>query len=192
MSVAVKYKGNIIASASSEDIKTLQTAGKYCDADIVVENIPDVSALPLQLVLIGTETVELLETTSTTVESVTTNINVGSTDYLFGIVTIECNGAAEGDKDWGGRTFSIFYRHKTNGVLMVGVNSAQIGTLGVKTLSYNAYKTSTSGGIVNVNTYGVYVGNAANVTFNRKCHASNCPKIMGGLYTVKAYGIVGV
>lgn len=38
MSVSIKYKGNEIASMSATGTKTLLTSGKYCEADIVVEN----------------------------------------------------------------------------------------------------------------------------------------------------------
>lgn len=41
MSVSIKYKGAEIASASTEVTKTIKTAGKYCEADILVENTPD-------------------------------------------------------------------------------------------------------------------------------------------------------
>ena len=41
MSVSIKYKGTEIASASTEVTKTIKTAGKYCEADILVENTPD-------------------------------------------------------------------------------------------------------------------------------------------------------
>lgn len=41
MSVSIKYKGEEIASASTEVTKTIKTAGKYCEADIVVENVQD-------------------------------------------------------------------------------------------------------------------------------------------------------
>lgn len=41
MSVAVKYKGNTIAELTETATKTLKTSGKYCEADIVVENTKD-------------------------------------------------------------------------------------------------------------------------------------------------------
>ena len=46
MSVSVKYKNNSIAELSETGTKTLKTAGKYCEADIVVENTKD-SAPPI-------------------------------------------------------------------------------------------------------------------------------------------------
>ena len=41
MSVTVKYKGNAIAELTDNGTKTLKTSGKYCEADIVVENTKD-------------------------------------------------------------------------------------------------------------------------------------------------------
>ena len=41
MSVTVKYKGNAIAELTENGTKTLKTSGKYCEADIVVENTKD-------------------------------------------------------------------------------------------------------------------------------------------------------
>lgn len=38
MSVTVKYKGSAIAELTESGTKTLKTSGKYCEADIVVEN----------------------------------------------------------------------------------------------------------------------------------------------------------
>lgn len=38
MSVSIKYKGNEIAALAATGTKTLNTAGKYCEGDIVVEN----------------------------------------------------------------------------------------------------------------------------------------------------------
>lgn len=46
MSVTIKYKGNTIASANTDTTKTLQTSGKYCEGDIVVENIQDGGITP--------------------------------------------------------------------------------------------------------------------------------------------------
>ena len=46
MSVSVKYKGTEIASMAETGTKTLLTSGKYCDADIVVENTKDSGGPP--------------------------------------------------------------------------------------------------------------------------------------------------
>lgn len=46
MSVEIKYKGNTIASANTEITKTIKTSGKYCEADIIVENTPDGGITP--------------------------------------------------------------------------------------------------------------------------------------------------
>ena len=41
MSATVKYKGSTIAELTETGTKTLKTSGKYCEADIVVENTQD-------------------------------------------------------------------------------------------------------------------------------------------------------
>ena len=41
MSATVKYKGSAIAELTENGTKTLKTSGKYCEADIVVENTKD-------------------------------------------------------------------------------------------------------------------------------------------------------
>ena len=45
MSVTVKYKGSAIAELTENGTKTLKTSGKYCEADIVVENTKDAGAV---------------------------------------------------------------------------------------------------------------------------------------------------
>ena len=41
MSVNIKYKGSTIAEITESVTKTLKTSGKYCEANIVVENTQD-------------------------------------------------------------------------------------------------------------------------------------------------------
>ena len=41
MSVNIKYKNNSIAELSNTGTKTLKTAGKYCEGDIIIENTKD-------------------------------------------------------------------------------------------------------------------------------------------------------
>lgn len=38
MSVSIKYKGSEIAALTATGTKTLNTAGKYCEGNIIVEN----------------------------------------------------------------------------------------------------------------------------------------------------------
>ena len=46
MSVNIKYKGGTIAEITESVTKTLKTSGKYCEADIVVENTKDGGITP--------------------------------------------------------------------------------------------------------------------------------------------------
>lgn len=41
MSSTIKYKGNTIATINTDTSKTLKTSGKYCEGDIIVENVQD-------------------------------------------------------------------------------------------------------------------------------------------------------
>ena len=46
MSVNIKYKNNSIATLTDTGTKTLKTSGKYCEGDIVVENVQDGGSAP--------------------------------------------------------------------------------------------------------------------------------------------------
>ena len=46
MSATIKYKGNTIASITTNSSKTLKTSGKYCEGDIVVENVQNGGITP--------------------------------------------------------------------------------------------------------------------------------------------------
>ena len=46
MSATIKYKGNTIASITTDSSNTLKTSGKYCEGDIIVENVQDGGITP--------------------------------------------------------------------------------------------------------------------------------------------------
>lgn len=46
MSATVKYKGNVIATLSTNTSKTCETAGKYCEDNIIIENVQDGGITP--------------------------------------------------------------------------------------------------------------------------------------------------
>lgn len=46
MSTKVSYKGSVIANITESTIKTLKTAGKYCESDIAIENTQDGGVIP--------------------------------------------------------------------------------------------------------------------------------------------------
>lgn len=46
MSATIKYKGTTLASITTNASKTLKTSGKYCEGDIVVENVQDGGITP--------------------------------------------------------------------------------------------------------------------------------------------------
>ncbi len=45
MSVKVMYKGNEIINSNADETKTIKTGGKYCEADIIVQNTQDGGAV---------------------------------------------------------------------------------------------------------------------------------------------------
>ena len=66
MSATIKYKGNTIASITTDSSKTLKTSGKYCEGDIVVENVQDGgSTEPYAKIITGTHTPAKNETSIT-------------------------------------------------------------------------------------------------------------------------------
>lgn len=46
MSTRISYKGSVIANITETTIKTLKTAGKYCESDIAIENTQDGGTTP--------------------------------------------------------------------------------------------------------------------------------------------------
>lgn len=46
MSTKVSYNGSVIANITESTIKTLRTAGKYCESDIAIENTQDGGTTP--------------------------------------------------------------------------------------------------------------------------------------------------
>lgn len=46
MSATIKYKGTTLASITTNASKTLKTGGKYCEGDIIVENVQDGGITP--------------------------------------------------------------------------------------------------------------------------------------------------
>ena len=135
--------------------------------------------------LIGTKIFEnVAEYTDTTnAESMDTGINIKNTDYAWGYVVITCDTPITTTSEWGMSVCS-WGRYTTNNALM----SLQSSMLkGADTFSKASMVSSTAGSA----SYGVGIlNNTSNVVLSRKCHGTGCPKIRGGNYTVKVYGMV--
>lgn len=86
MSATIKYKGNAITSISSNATKTLKTAGKYCEADIVVENVQDGGSTPS-----GTKNITANGDYDVT-DFATAHVDVPRPDAPSGSLTITENG----------------------------------------------------------------------------------------------------
>lgn len=87
MSVNVKYKNNSIAELADTGTKTLKTAGKYCEADIVVENTKDGGATITDGIVIKARDTE----------GYPTEVDIYCSSGVFDNVV--CGRAAEGNRD---------------------------------------------------------------------------------------------
>ena len=151
-------------------------------------------SLPLQLELIGTWT-GYLPTLDINAEGATsdkisdntnTQINIKDTNhYSFILITIECDGDPSSLPDNACGTFAMALcsKYPTNGNLMtfttLNVRGAATSVQDVRAVSP-------------MNTYGVVVtNNSSYVNVSRMTWGGSCPVILGGNYTVNAYGIAG-
>lgn len=137
--------------------------------------------------LIGEWTGYLEEYTDTTkAETTDTQINIKNTDYAFCVYVITCDGTIVNSSDWGGLAVGMFGRYKNNSNMS---NVSCIGQVRTRSLKLSEMQVNTSSYI----SYGVSTNNnTANFILNRKAHASACPRLMSGNYTVKVYGIVSL
>jgi hypothetical protein len=137
--------------------------------------------------LIGEWTGYLPEYTNTsTAETTDTGINISNSNYVFVLTVITCDGTPTNNNDWGGLTIAMGGRFKSNRNYSVGGAIWQRKT---KTLVF----TDLTDGTQTYGSYGVGLNsNVANIIFTRKAHATRCPKIMAGNYTVKAYGLTAL
>lgn len=189
---------NVPSVSPSLGTKAITENGTYTASDDSLDGYSSVTvnvggaSLDLQMELIGTWTGELAEYTSTTEEVNNTFISITANEkYLYLVATIECDGELDTSnaKNWGGLTVCMGARYTSTNTGRY-FNSANIMYLGVNKAILWTDVTSAVTNPVSTNSYGVYARNTASAfTFGRKAHATNCPTIMGGNYTVKVYGI---
>lgn len=142
----------------------------------------------------GTATFELIGTyvfqnvaeytNTSTSEEMDTDISVLNTDYAWGYVVITCDTPITTSNEWG-MTVAFWGRYTSNGCISRASSAMQKGSA---TLSYAAMVSNSTGSDI----YGVGILNNKSgglITITRKCHSSACPKIRGGNYTVKVYGM---
>ena len=112
-----------------------------------------------------------------------TLIDVKSTDYAFGFCVITCDSAITTSTEWGA-TIAIWSRTYSNkGTVWRFGSGWQKGS---STLSFAAMAANPVG----TTSYGVTIqDNTPTIKIARKAHASACPKIRAGTYTVKVYGM---
>lgn len=156
------------------------------------------SSLPIQLDLLGTWTFEKEEWTNTsTADTMSTGFSsTGDTEHIYYICTVECDGTLDTSNvnNWGGLTIMFGGKYQkgrsSGGGRYFHVGNVQFRGVN-KPMTYD--DTEGSADPVSSVAYGVYLGNtSASLTVNRKAHSTNCPKIMGGTYTINLYGISAV
>ena len=119
---------------------------------------------------------------TSTWEAMDTEINIHDTDYAWGYIVVTCDSAITTNAEWG-MTVAFWGRYTSNGAVYSGGSAMQKGSA---TLSRAAMATSAVGSA----SYGIGLKNNENtIVIQRKCHAWGCPKIRGGNYTVKVYGM---
>lgn len=119
--------------------------------------------------------------TETTADSLETGIT--PKDYACGMVVVTCDSPITTTNEWG-MTVTMFGRYTSNSSIM---NSTSVQQKGSATFSFSGMTTNT----LCSNSYGVSMpNNIATVKIDRRTHATGCPKVRGGNYTVAVYGLV--
>lgn len=145
------------------------------------------STLPLTLELIGEETKYLEEyANNTTTQNTDFDIDIQNSDYGFIIITITCDGQLTGlSNEWGGISIAFGGRYANGNFSGSG---HAITYQGIKTINFRTAKKAAT----KSNDYGVFVhANQPKVLIQRRA-TTNCPRIMGGNYTVRAYGVSAI
>lgn len=99
--VTLKYKGDTIAELSESGNKTIETAGKYCEADILLEYIKPTSGLDFIDMVEGE-----IEVTTAGQTSVTINHNLGVVPFCC-MIYPKTVSSYSGKHVWGGISFFV-------------------------------------------------------------------------------------
>lgn len=141
-----------------------------------------------QFTLIGTSTHQLSAYTNTsTAENINTEIDITNSDCAYILVIITCNGTKTNAGDWGGFFIGIGSRYLNTGRLNCGT-----GWMASKNGMSLSYADMVNSNFLGTN-YGItLVNNRGTINFQRKAHATYCPELMAGTYTVKVYGLTAL
>lgn len=174
--------GSILTTKSITANGTYDASSDNVDGySSVTVNVPHVGPY---FDLIGQATLTLPEYTNTsTVENNNTRINIKNTDYTHILTVVTCDGTKTNAKDWGGLTVCLGSRNLNGTYYNIGSIQSRDNTLSFSNMTNGVYNKN----------YGCYLQNASNtIQLNRKAHATECPKLMAGAYTVKVYGITAL
>ena len=152
-----------------------------------VNEIGNIPSTQSAFTLIGTKVFQnVAEWTDTSnADEMDTEINIKNTDYAWGYIVVTCDSEITTTSEWG-MTTCTFGRYTSNGNMYATGNIMQKGVATLSESQMVSNTTSPSG-------YGVLIkNNVSTVIISRKCHATSCPKIRAGNYTVKVYALTSL
>lgn len=148
-----------------------------------IETLASASNIP-HLVLLDEWTGYLDEYTGTENETIETDIRTGDYDDIYLLITIECDGAYNPPltREWSGFSICLGGLYENRHTYNHGTIFDYRGVVRPTQHSELASGVQINHGIKMVNNTDI-------ITFQRQAHATNCPRVMGGNYTVKVYAI---
>ena len=148
MSVSIKYKGNEIAAMTASGTKTLNTAGKYCDGNITVQNTEGGAGLPFEAI----KTVSIDDGIITFTSTKQYNILLVKVKNAMGVL------AAIIDDDLGTATGLQEFEPSIGEfeIQQAVISVTAVKTNGVTTYTYTWKVSDTSRGAYYANTYELY------------------------------------
>lgn len=184
-SYSASDEGKVVEGGSlvNQSSASYNANGTY-DTTLINEAIVNI---PMAVDLIDTYETNLEDYTDTsTSQTITTTIDVKASPYALVLIEITCDSAITTSTEWG-MTFALAGKYTSNGQLYL--SAGLVGQFkGASSFSQAGVVSNASLGL----SYGVTLSNNVRyVTFSRKAHATGMPKVRGGKYTVKAYGLTG-
>ena len=144
------------------------------------------SPLPIHLELLATWEADLEEYTGTTTEIIRTDIDTSQFTDVYLLTTVECDGEYDPPEltwEWSGRSVALGGLYKSNHHYNATNSTFDYGGV-VRPTTFSELKSGVQA------LHGITVrSNDQPLAFARLAHATNCPRVMGGHYTVRVYAI---